>query len=106
MVKDGGLPAREILTGAGAIQVQQGRVRDNSPLADRVQFSPSVLRAYLRGTDSTEELLPWRYLKGIAMNDFGEALQSLVGEHARGWKAKTPAPIHGAVAGTVTTQQL
>ena len=31
VVKNGSLPAREILTGAGAIQVKQGRVRDNSP---------------------------------------------------------------------------
>ena len=44
VVKNGSLPAREILTGAGAIEVKQGRVRDNSPDADdRVQFSPSVL---------------------------------------------------------------
>ncbi len=60
VVKNGSLPAREILTGAGALQVQQGRVRDNSPgFADRVQFSPSVLPAYLRRTESIEELIPW-----------------------------------------------
>lgn len=31
VVKNGSLPAREILTGAGPIEVSQGRVRDNSP---------------------------------------------------------------------------
>ena len=88
VVKNGSLPAREILTGAGALQVQQGRVRDNSPgFADRVQFSPSVLPAYLRRTESIEELIPWLYLKGISTNDFGEALQSLVGEKAKGLSA-------------------
>ena len=87
VVKNGSLPRREILTGAGALQVQQGRVRDNSPPADRVHFSPSVLPAYLRRTDSIEELLPWLYLKGISTKDFGEALQSLVGEHAKGLSA-------------------
>jgi transposase-like protein len=86
VVKNGSLPAREILTGAGAIEVQQGRVRDNSP-SDRVQFSPSVLPAYLRRTESIEELIPWLYLKGISTNDFGEALQALVGEHAKGLSA-------------------
>jgi putative transposase len=59
VVRNGSLPAREILTGAGAIAVKQGRVRDNSPDASqRVQFSPSVLPAYLRRTDAIEELIP------------------------------------------------
>ena len=41
VVKNGILPIREILTGAGAIPVRQRRVRDNAPAAaDRVQFSP------------------------------------------------------------------
>jgi transposase-like protein len=88
VVKNGSLPAREILTGAGAIEVQQGRVRDNSPDAqDRVHFSPSVLPAYLRRTDAIEELIPWLYLKGVSTNDFSEALQALVGEKAKGLSA-------------------
>jgi transposase-like protein len=87
VVKNGSLPAREILTGAGSLEVQQGRVRDNSPPTDRVQFSPSVLPAYLRRTESIEELIPWLYLKGVSTNDFGEALQALVGEKAKGLSA-------------------
>jgi putative transposase len=88
VVKNGSLPAREILTGAGAIQLKQGRVRDNSPdFTDRVPFSPRVLPAYLRRTASIEELIPWLYLKGISTNDFGEALQALVGEKAKGLSA-------------------
>ncbi len=88
VVKNGSLPTREILTGAGAIKVKQGRVRDNAPIAeDRVQFSPNVLPAYLRRTDAIEELIPWLYLKGISTSDFGEALQALVGEKAKGLSA-------------------
>ena len=88
VVKNGSLPAREILTGAGAIKVKQGRVRDNAAAsADRVQFTPSVLPAYLRRTDAIEELIPWLYLKGISTSDFGEALQALVGEKAKGLSA-------------------
>ena len=46
VVKNGSLPTREILTGAGAIKVKQGRVRDNAPIAeDRMQFTPGVLPA-------------------------------------------------------------
>lgn len=85
VVKNGMLPSREILTGAGPIEVHQRRVRDNSPdPEDRVSFSSSLLPAYLRRTDAIEELIPWLYLKGISTNDFGEALQSLVGERAKG----------------------
>ncbi len=88
VVKNGSLPAREILTGAGSIEVQQGRVRDNTANPEsRVCFSPSVLPAYLRKTNAIEELIPWLYLKGISTGDFGEALQSLVGERAKGLSA-------------------
>ena len=88
VVKNGSLPEREILTGAGAIPVTQGRVRDNDPNREkRVTFSPSVLPSYLRKTKAIEELIPWLYLKGISTGDFSEALQSLVGERAAGLSA-------------------
>ena len=88
VVKNGSLPAREILTGAGSIPVQQGRVRDNSTDRNsRVEFSPNVLPAYLKRTAAIEELIPWLYLKGISTGDFGEALQALVGEKAKGLSA-------------------
>jgi transposase-like protein len=85
VVRNGSLPAREILTGAGPVQVQQGRVRDNSPNPDeRVRFMPSLLPAYLRRSSAIEELIPWLYLKGVSTGDFQEALQALVGEKAQG----------------------
>ena len=34
VVRNGSLPSRKILTGAGSIEVKQGRVRDNSPNQD------------------------------------------------------------------------
>ena len=88
VVKNGSLPERELLTGAGAIPVTQGRVRDNHPDPNkRVTFTPSVLPAYLRKTTAIEDLIPWLYLKGISTGDFAEALQSLVGERAAGLSA-------------------
>ena len=88
VVRNGNLPARQIMTGAGQIEVTQGRVRDNTANPkDRVQFSPTVLPAYLRRTDAIEELIPWLYLKGISTGDFAEALQALVGERAKGLSA-------------------
>ncbi len=85
VVRNGSLPGREILTGAGKIAVRQPRVRDTSPnRAQRVTFSPSVLPPYLKRTMAIEELIPWLYLKGVSTGDFSEALQALVGEKAKG----------------------
>ena len=88
VVRNGRLPSREILTGAGPLEVSQPRVRDKTPDKDaRVVFSPSVLPPYLRRSKTIEELIPWLYLKGVSSGDFSEALQSLVGERAKGLSA-------------------
>jgi len=90
VVRNGHLPSREILTGAGPLEVSQPRVRDKSPQKEgRVTFSPSVLPPYLRKSKAIEELIPWLYLKGVSTGDFTEALQSLVGEQAQGLSANT-----------------
>jgi len=85
VVRNGALPARQILTGAGPLEISQPRVRDNSPEpSERVRFSSSILPAYLRKSKAIEELIPWLYLKGISTGDFSEALQALVGPEAQG----------------------
>ena len=90
VVRNGRLPARSILTGAGKIEVSQPRVRDKSLDADgRVFFSPTILPPYLRRSPSVDELIPWLYLKGISTKDFGDALKALVGENAGGLSANT-----------------
>jgi putative transposase len=88
VIRNGHLPEREILTGAGPLQVQQPRVRDKSAAAEsRVRFSSSILPPYLRRSKSLDELIPWLYLKGISTGDFNEALQALLGEDAKGLSA-------------------
>ena len=88
VVRNGHLPSREIVTGAGPLEVAQPRVRDKSAdVTDRVRFSSSILPPYLRKSKSIEELIPWLYLKGISTGDFAEALQSLVGPQASGFSA-------------------
>src|SRR3990172_6383596 len=83
VVRNGRLPARELLTGAGRLAVQQPRVRDNtSQKESRGRFSSSILPPYLRRSKALDELIPWLYLKGISTGDFTEALQALVGEDA------------------------
>ena len=83
VVRNGYLPSRELLSGAGILQVKQPRVRDNAPTSeDRVFFAPSVLPPYLRRSKSVDELIPWLYLKGISTGDFSEALSALLGKDA------------------------
>ena len=83
VVRNGYKPARELLTGAGRLEVEQPRVRDNSSEKERrVQFSSKILPPYLRRSKALDELIPWLYLKGISTGDFTEALQALVGEDA------------------------
>ena len=64
-------------------------MRDRRPAHEREKFTSSILPPYLRKTKSVEELLPWLYLKGISTGDFGEALQALLGENAKGLSATT-----------------
>jgi len=55
----------------------------------RICYSPSLLPPYLRRTKSMEELIPWRYLKGVSTGDFSEALAALVGKDAPGLSPAT-----------------
>ncbi len=88
VVRNGYHPTRELLTGAGRLEVRQPRVRDNTPEKEnRIAFSPSVLPPYLRRSKTIDDLIPWLYLKGISTGDFREALQSLLGEDAKGVSA-------------------
>jgi putative transposase len=89
VVRNGSLPERELMTGLGPIPVHQPRVRDKRASEEREIFSSSILPKYLRKTKSIEGLVPWLYLKGISTNDFPEALQSLLGDDAKGFSAST-----------------
>ena len=61
VVRNGHQSARKIVTGAGALEVQAPRVRDNSPIkSERVQFSSAILPPYLRRSKTIEELIPKR----------------------------------------------
>jgi putative transposase len=85
VVRNGYLPARSIMTGAGPLEVQQPRVRDKALRVDeRVVFTSAILPPYLRKSRSIEELIPWLYLKGVSTGDYAEALQALVGADAKG----------------------
>ncbi len=86
MVRNGYLPARTIMTGAGPLDVEQPRVGDKTKdMDDRIAFSSAILPPYLRKSRSVEELIPWLYLKRGSTEDSPEALQSLIGSDAKGF---------------------
>ena len=71
VVRNGHLPKRKILTGAGPLEVRQPRVRDrHGDEEETVRFSSSILPPYLRRSRTIDELIPWLYLKGISTGVF------------------------------------
>ncbi len=83
VVRNGYLPAREILTGIGKVNVQVPRVRDRSTGKEKVIFKSSLIPPYMRRTATINEVLPLLYLKGISESDFVEALSPIFGDEAK-----------------------
>lgn len=93
VVRHGHLPERAVMTGIGAVNVRQPRVRDRDPGGEgaRIRFRPSILPPYARRSKSLEVLLPILYLKGVSTGDFGDALAALLGKDAPGLSASNVA---------------
>jgi putative transposase len=89
VVRNGFLPQREVLTGAGSLDVHQPRVRDKrgQEHPEAVRFTSSILPKYLRRSQNMNELIPWLYLRGISTGSFQGALEALVGPDAKGLSA-------------------
>ena len=85
VVRNGYLPAREILTGVGPVPVKVPKVRSRT--GEPVVFRSSLVPPYVRKARRVETALPWLYLKGIAMGQMQEALEVLVGPEAKGLSA-------------------
>lgn len=87
VVRNGYLPAREIMTGLGPVEVKVPKTRDRS--GEGRCFRSELLPPYIKRSKSVETVLPWLYLKGISTGDFSEALAALLGEQAEGLSAGT-----------------
>lgn len=85
VVRNGYLPEREILTGAGLVPVKIPKVRDRS--GSGIKFNSNVVPPYVRKSPRVSAALPWLYLKGISTGDMGEALRVLLGDEAKGLSA-------------------
>jgi len=84
IVRNGYLPDRDLVTGAGPVRIRQERVRDRS---GREKFTSRILPPYMRRTPSVDELIPVLYLKGISTGEFSEALEAILGPSAAGLSA-------------------
>lgn len=82
VVRNGYLPAREVLTAVGPVAVTVPKVRDRS--GSGVKFNSALVPPYVRRSARVSAALPWLYLKGISTGDMSEALKVLVGDEAKG----------------------
>ena len=81
VVRNGYLPEREVMTGAGPLPVKKPRVRDKT---GQRKFTSKILPPFMRRSPSIDALIPILYLKGISTGDFSEALEAILGPNAAG----------------------
>jgi transposase-like protein len=84
VVRNGHARARQVVTGAGAVQVLAPRVNDKrlDETGARRRFASAILPAWCRKSPKVSEVLPLLYLHGLSSQDFGPALQQFLGTNA------------------------
>src|SRR4249920_3306657 len=85
VVRNGYHQGREVLTGAGAVEVIVPRVNDkrtDPATGERVRFASVILPAWCRKTPKITEVLPLLYLHGLSSGDFVPALGQFLGSAA------------------------
>lgn len=80
VVRNGHLPARQLLTGIGAVDVQVPKARSRSGAVE--PFRSSLVPPYVRRSASIAAAVPWLYLHGVSTGKMREAVAALVGEEA------------------------
>jgi len=84
VVRNGHMPERNLVTGVGPLPIKRPRVHDKRP---GHRFTSAILPAFMRRVPSIDALIPVLYLKGVATNDFSEALEAILGSNAAGLSA-------------------
>jgi putative transposase len=88
VVRNGYMPARDLVTGIGAVMIRQPRLDDRVlKESGEERFSSEILPPYLRRVPSVDNLIPILYLKGVSSGDMSEALASILGSDAAGLSA-------------------
>ena len=84
VVRNGHAREREVLLGAGAVEVRAPRVNDKriEENGERKRFSSVILPPYMRKSPKVTEVLPLLYLHGLSSGDFVPALEEFFGTEA------------------------
>src|SRR5687767_5833902 len=85
VVRNGRAMPRQVLTVAGAVEVQAPRVNDkrvDEATGERRRFASAILPAWCRRSPKITEVLPLLYLHGLSSKDFGPALEDFLGSDA------------------------
>jgi transposase-like protein len=85
VVKNGHARSRQIVCGAGAIEVRAPRVNDkrvDEQSGERKRFTSVILPPYMRRSPKVSEVLPLLYLHGLSSGDFAPALREFFGGEA------------------------
>jgi transposase-like protein len=85
VVRNGRARPRQVVTGAGAIEVVAPRVNDrrvDEVTGKRHRFASSILPPYVRRSPKVAEVLPLLYLHGLSSKDFVPALAEFFGTEA------------------------
>lgn len=90
VVRNGTMPERTLLTGAGPIPITRPRVDDRAlDTLGKERFTSRILPKFMRRAPSIDTLVPVLYLKGISTDDFPTALEAILGPQAKGLSAST-----------------
>jgi transposase-like protein len=88
VVRNGTMPERTVLTGAGPLSIKRPRIDDRG-LPEEERFTSRILPRFMRRAPSIDNLVPVLYLKGISTDDFPTALEAILGPQAKGLSAST-----------------
>jgi transposase-like protein len=85
VVRNGYARSREVVCGAGNIEVRAPRVNDkrvDETTGERKRFKSTILPPYMRRSAKVSEVLPLLYLHGLSSGDFAPALEEFLGTEA------------------------
>lgn len=84
VVRNGHAREREILLGAGKVEVKAPRINDRrvDQTGERWRFKSMILPPYMRRSPKVTEVLPLLYLHGLSSGDFVPALEEFFGSGA------------------------
>lgn len=85
VVRNGYHNDRQIVCGAGSIEVRAPRVNDKrveETTGERKRFKSVILPPYMRRSPKVSEVLPLLYLHGLSTGDFAPALEEFFGTGA------------------------